>query len=113
MRYRSIMFLLLWLFAAAALAQSPVDASATPAQSDQWNLPAAPSPSVDYRRSATSRASASTESPFRFGDSHPGGPADQAPPSAMDRAAVLGTDRPWAGGRPPVDCALTPHAPTC
>jgi|GEM_PF-2438956 len=53
------------------------------------------------------------KSPFKFKDGKGDGPMGQPPPSAHDKAAVMGEDRAWQNGRPPVDCAMTPQDPTC
>lgn len=114
MRYRSILFFPLWLCAGVALAQSsPVGSAAAGDQHGNWALQPAPSGSVAYQLAPPVTTSAPKESPFRFHDPRSGSLVDHPAPSAMDREAVLGTDRPWADGRPPVDCAMTPHAPTC
>jgi hypothetical protein len=39
--------------------------------------------------------------------------SNQSPPSANDEAAVMGKDRAWQNGRPPVDCAQTPMDSAC
>lgn len=43
----------------------------------------------------------------------PANPLNQPPPSANDMAAVMGEDRPWQNGRPPVDRASAPMDPAC
>lgn len=107
MRYRRIMLVSAWLAAGAALAQAP---SGSP---EDWTLqPAAASP-VEYRLGSPTVLAESKKSPFRFSDGREGGVLNKPPPRPMDRAAVLGTERAWLGGRPPLDCAMTPVDARC
>jgi hypothetical protein len=109
MRFRYVLMASTWLLAAAAMAQtSPVLSS----QSDSWATHPAAASSTAFRGRATVDATPS-HSPFKFKDRQRTGPADQPPPSATDKAAVMGTDRAWQNGRPPVDCAQTPMDATC
>ena len=107
MRYRRIMLVAAWLTAGAALAQVPSGSH------EDWALqPAAASP-VHYRLGSPTVLAASKKSPFRFSDGSDGGVLNKPPPRPMDRAAVLGTERVWVGGRPPLDCAMTPMDARC
>jgi hypothetical protein len=99
------------LFAAAVAAQTVPPASS--GASDSWTAhPAAAASASDFRDHA-SREAPPTREHFKFKRREPSGPMSQPPPSANDKAAVMGTDRPWQSGRPPVDCAQSPMDPTC
>jgi hypothetical protein len=113
MRYRGILLFPWWLFAGVVLGQSAVSSPDTGDQRGNWALQPAPSAAVDYRLGPPVTNAVPPETPFQFRDSYPDNLVDHPAPSAMDREAVLGMDRPWADGRPPVDCALTPHDPKC
>lgn len=113
MRYHGIVLVPLCLFAGAVMAQSALNPTDTAEPHGNWTLQPAPPSSVEYRVGPPLTTTASTESPFRFRDSYPDSLTDHPAPRPTDREAVLGTDRPWAGGRPPLDCALTPHDPQC
>jgi len=106
-RYRRMMVLSSWLVAGVALAQVP------PSSASDWTLQPAPSASGDYRAGARLVPGASGSSPFRFSDGREGSVLNKPPPQATDRDAVLGTGRPWLGGRPPLDCAMTPLDARC
>lgn len=110
MGYRTMIFLAACLVASVAAAQSVP--TPTGEGSDSWGKPAAASSSVSYR---TQELPASKPSPshFKFKDSERARPGDRPPPSAMDKAAVMGTPRPWQNGQPPVDCASSPHSAAC
>ncbi|MBT2143385.1 MULTISPECIES: hypothetical protein [unclassified Rhodanobacter] len=107
MRYRRIMLVAAWLTAGAAMGQVPSGSR------EGWTLqPTATSP-ARYRLGSPTVLAASTKSPFRFSDGSDGGVLNKPPPRPMDRAAVLGTERAWVGGRPPLDCAMTPMDARC
>jgi hypothetical protein len=107
MRYRRIMLVAAWLTAGAAMGQVPSGSH------EDWALqPTATSP-ARYRLGSPTVLAASTKSPFRFSDGSDGGVLNKPPPRPMDRAAVLGTERAWVGGRPPLDCAMTPMDARC
>lgn len=108
MRYAAIVFLAAWMITSAAVAQQ-VSATNT---SDSWARPATAASAITYRDQPISAARPSS-SLFIFRQHHGNRPADQPPPSAMDKASVMGAKRPWQNGRPPVDCAMTPHAAAC
>ena len=106
MRYRTMLFL------AGCLATSAVAAQSVPASAgDIWSVPAAASSAASQAQQAPVRKPAA--SAFKFKDDRRTLPADQPPPSAMDKASVMGTERPWQNGRPPADCASSPHNAAC
>jgi hypothetical protein len=109
MRFRCVLMASTWLLATAAMAQTSPAASG---QSDSWATHPATASSTTFRGHAAVDA-APTHSPFKFRERQRTGPADQPPPSATDKAAVMGTDRAWQNGRPPVNCAQTPMDATC
>lgn len=111
MRYRRIMLVFMGLLVTATAAQTATPVT-TPGLDGSWALQPAPASSVEYRRGSPLIPS-SEESPFRFSDGNEGGVLNEPPPRPMDRAAVLGTDRAWLGGRPPLDCAMTPRDARC
>lgn len=110
MRYGAIVFLSTWMIASTAIAQKLPSSSTD--NSDSWTRPATASSVVNYRDSVAP-VDKSSPSPFKFKTDHRVYPVDQPPPSAMDKASVMGTERPWQNGQPPVDCAMTPHAAAC
>ncbi|MDQ6646419.1 MAG: hypothetical protein M3Y93_04180 [Pseudomonadota bacterium] len=95
--------------ASAAAAQVAPPASD---KGDSWAKPAPASSSVTYRNQVLPKANSSS-SPFKFKNQSGHRPVDQLSPGAMDKASVMGTDRPWQNGKPPVDCAMTPHSAGC
>ncbi|AGG87985.1 hypothetical protein [Rhodanobacter denitrificans] len=107
MRYRRIMLVTAWLSAGTALAQAPSDSSA------DWSLRPAAVGAVEYRLGSPMVLADAGSSPFRFSDGREGDVLNKPPPRPMDRAAVLGTERAWVGGRPPLDCAMTPLDARC
>lgn len=107
MRYRRIICLLAWLLAGAATAQTPSTSH------DDWTLQPAASHSSDYRTESLSVPGDPKNSPFHFSESRTGDALKRAPPRPMDRDAVLGNERAWLGGRPPLDCAMTPLDARC
>jgi hypothetical protein len=108
MHFRRVLVASTWLLATAAMAQTPPAASG---QSDSWAARPASASSAGFRGHAAAATPAS--SPFKFKDRQRTGPADEPPPGANDKAAVMGTDRAWQNGRPPVNCAQTPMDATC
>jgi hypothetical protein len=109
MHFRRVLLASTWLLATAAMAQtSPASSS----QSDSWAMHPATASSTGFRSHAAV-AARPARSPFKFKDRQPAGPAEQPPPGANDKAAVMGTDRAWQNGRPPVDCAQSPMDATC
>ena len=112
MRYRPSVFFTTLLMAATAMAQAPVPAPASLSETWAWQ-PAAASSASYPDRTPTVTAAAGNRFKFRDRRQDQDGPLSQPPPSAMDKTAVMGGDRPWLDGRPPVDCARTPMDPTC
>lgn len=109
MRFRLVLIASTWLTAAAAMAQTPPPTSS---QSDSWAVHPATASSTSFRGHSPLEATPA-RSHFKFKDRPRTGPMDQPPPSATDKAAVMGTDRAWQNGRPPVDCAQAPMDATC
>lgn len=107
MRHRQMICLLVWLLAGTAAAQTPGTTH------DDWTLQPAASSSSDFRTDSLSVPGDPNSSPFRFSDGRDGGALNKAPPRPMDRDAVLGNERAWLGGRPPLDCAMTPLDARC
>ncbi len=109
MRYRVMVVVSICLMASVAAAQSTLPATD---KSDSWARPAPASSAVIYRSDVQSVLSASN-SPFRFKSKDGYRPGDQPPPSATDKAAVMGADRPWQSGQSPLNCAQSPHSAGC
>lgn len=112
MRYRLALIASISLMAAMAMAQTSPPAPSN--QSDSWKAHPAVAGSSSYR--SQSSAEAPARSHFKFRERGQGGalnPLNQPPPSANDKAAVMGKDRAWQNGRPPVDCAQTPMDSAC
>ena len=110
MRYRLCAMVSMMLFASTTMAQSVP--SAPPQASDSWaSHPAAAS--TTYVNDHSAAGEPKTKEHFKFKQRSSMGPADQPPPSANDKAAVMGKDRDWQDGRPPVDCAASPHTSGC
>jgi hypothetical protein len=107
MRYRRIMLVAAWLTAGTALAQAPSDAR------EAWAWRPAAVGAVEYRLGSPTVLADAGSSPFRFSDGRERDLVNKPPPRPMDRAAVLGTERGWVGGRPPLDCAMTPMDARC
>lgn len=111
-----LFFALLASTAVFAQSQSPADTNhvgplAMPATTASTATP--PTTSSDVHKRLPFQADAKP-SPFKFKDQkHHSGVADRPPPSANDKAAVMGTQRPWQNGRAPVDCRTSPHAAGC
>lgn len=112
MRYRILALFSTCLIASVVAAQSaPAPAGQS---SDSWAKPATASSSVSYRDGTVLASKPNpSRSPFTFKNTERFYPVDQPPPSAMDKASVPGTDRPWQNGQPPVDCAGAPHSSEC
>jgi hypothetical protein len=111
MRIRNVLLVATGMFVLATMAHAAPQAVASSASSDSWAKPASAATLPRSRVALPGRAT--TASPFKFKQRSEQGPADQPPPSANDKAAVMGTERPWQNGRPPVDCAQTPRDPAC
>lgn len=118
MRHQTILLLCALLASTTVFAQShpPTDKTheslaATPATIASTAAPMAASPNMHERLPFQQETK---PSPFKFKDQkHRSGVTDRPPPSANDKSAVMGTQRPWQSGRPPVDCTVTPHGDGC
>ncbi|HWU76642.1 MAG TPA: hypothetical protein VN043_09060 [Rhodanobacter sp.] len=110
MKFRVLLIPCLALIASAVLAQTAPPAQTPP--SDQWHAVPASASSSSYR-THSSLPGDDRRSPFKFKQPGKRGPAYEPPPQANDKAAVMGKQRPWQNGRPPVDCALEPRDPAC
>lgn len=110
MRYRIFVFFSICFMASALSAQ--VIPSSTVKGADSWSEPA-PASSIVVNRDHESSASKPSSSPFKFKRDERPLPGDKPPPSAMDKASVLGLQRPWQNGQAPVDCASSPHSSVC
>ena len=103
MRTRSLVVLPLCLLAFAAMAQTAPD---------QWAR-VAPSASVAATHDYAVHADKAKPSPFKFKERRKTWEPEPPPPRANDKAAVMGTERAWQNGKPPVSCAQTPQDPAC
>ncbi|HEY0197000.1 MAG TPA: hypothetical protein VGC19_00490 [Rhodanobacter sp.] len=110
MRYRVCATVSMLLLASAAMAQSvpPAPSSAN----DNWSSHPAEAATTFVNGHSAMEAPKSKEH-FKFKDRSMTGPASEPPPSANDKASVMGKDRDWQNGRPPVDCAQSPHSSGC
>jgi hypothetical protein len=91
--------------------------TATPSQAGRNEgpqlVPAASGSSDDAAARLLPGTARTGNNPFHFRQPVKRGPAYNPPPQANDKATVMGQQRPWQNGRPPVDCALEPRDPTC
>ncbi len=110
MRSRRFVLIPAMLMASATLAQT--SPSTSPRPPDRWTVAPVAAGSVDYRSDRPLVVKA-PRSPFKFRDPDEGSLLNKPPPRAMDRAAVMGTERAWFDGRPPLDCAQTPLNAKC
>ncbi len=105
------------MFCAVLLASAASAQTGTPrqtGQNDRREAVPATARSSDHRVDRLLPGSAGTaNSPFHFKQPDTRGPAYKPPPQANDKAAVMGQQRPWQNGRPPVDCSLEPRDPAC
>ncbi|CAM5245474.1 hypothetical protein [Rhodanobacter lindaniclasticus] len=109
MRKVSSLLLPLCLVSVAALAQS-----APPAASDQWQQPATSASVAAHAATPLPGGDAAAKpSPFKFKGERKAWTDEPPPPQANDKAAVMGKQRPWQNGRPPLDCAARPRDPAC
>jgi hypothetical protein len=110
MRYRLCAMVSMMLFVSAAMAQSVPPA---PSQaSDSWTSHPAEA-ATTYVNGRPVMDEPKGKEHFKFKQRSYTGPADQPPPGANDKAAVMGKDRDWQNGRPPVDCGQSPHSSGC
>lgn len=98
------------LVASAAIAQTAPTTHTT--TNDQWKAVPATASSSSYPAHAQLPGD-DGHSPFHFKQSAKTGPAYAPPPQPNDKATVMGKQRPWENGRPPVDCRLDPRDPVC
>ncbi|MEO8778583.1 MAG: hypothetical protein ABI389_07910 [Rhodanobacter sp.] len=112
MSFRVSLIFCAMLLAGTAAAQ--IGMPSQTAQNDRWEaVPAAASSSSYPAERLLPSAAGTANSPFHFKQTAQRGPAHNPPPQANDKAAVMGQQRPWQNGRPPVDCALEPRDPAC
>ena len=112
MRLRASLIFCAMLLAGTACAQTATAGQA--AQGDRREaVPAPASSSSNAAARLLPGTAGSASSPFHFKQTAHRGPAFKAPPQASDKAAVMGQQRPWQNGRPPLDCALEPRDPAC
>lgn len=111
MIFRVLLMLSATLVVTVAVAQtSPVEYARS---SDRRESAPATAASTGYRADRMLPGSDS-HGPFHFKQPARRGPAYAPPPQANDKAAVMGKQRPWQNGRPPVDCAMEPRDhPAC
>lgn len=110
MRYRSVGLMGGLLMAMAVGAQTvPAGGSGG---SDVWTSRSAAASSASYPAGSVLDRNVHA-GPFKFRQRGARGALDQPPPRATDKAAVMGTERAWQNGRPPLDCAQTPMDPAC
>ncbi len=112
MWFRARLILCTALLAGVASAQTATPSQA--AQNDRWSATPAVAGSSNYRADRSLPGTGGTRSsPFHFKQPVKHGPAYKPPPQANDKATVMGRQRPWQNGRPPVDCALEPRDSAC
>ena len=112
MNFRGTLIVCAMLLAGAVAAQTAAPSQTT--QTDRWDTTPAAASSSAYQANQSLPGSADTShSPFHFKQPVKQGPAYTPSPQANDKAAVMGKQRPWQNGRPPVDCAVTPRDPAC
>jgi hypothetical protein len=96
--------------ASVAMAQSVPPAPSN--ASDSWATHPAGA-STSYGNGHATMDPKQDKQHFKFKDRNDQGPVSAPPPGANDKAAVMGQDRAWQDGRPPVDCAQTPQDSKC
>ena len=105
------------MFCAMLLAGTACAQSGTPGhagQSDRWEAAPAPtSSSSDAAARLLPGTAGTADSPFHFKQTTQRGPASKPPPQANDKATVMGQQRPWQNGTPPMNCTLEPRDPAC
>lgn len=113
MRISRLVVLPSCLLAFAVAAQTTVPSASR--LNDRW-APPAPAASVAAAHGQAlpgDDAAAAKPSPFKFKSARKTWEPEPPPPRANDKAAVMGTQRAWVGGKPPVSCAQTPQDPAC
>ena len=112
MYFRALLSLCAMLLAGTAAAQTGTPSQT--GQSDRWDaVPVAASSSSYAADRLLPGTAGPANSTFHFKQRAQRGPASNPPPQANDEAAVMGQQRPWQNGRPPVNCALEPRDPAC
>ena len=112
MCFRASLILCAMLLAGTAAAQA-VTPSQTGHNDRREAVPAVASSSSYPAERSLPGTAGTANSPFRFKQTARRGPAYKQPPQASDKAAVMGQQRPWQNGQPPVNCALEPRDPAC
>ncbi|MEO7068608.1 MAG: hypothetical protein ABI114_16985 [Rhodanobacter sp.] len=110
MMFRALLIPCAMLVASVTIAQT-APATQTPTN-DQWQAAPVAASSSDYSAHAALPGDAK-KSPFQFKQPVKKGPAYALPPKPNDKATVMGKQRPWQNGRPPVDCKDEPRDPVC
>ena len=112
MCFRASLILCTMLMAGTAAARTGTPDQA--GQNDRWEALPAAAGSSRYPADRLLPGTAGTaNSPFHFKQTGRSGPAYKPPPQANDKATVMGQQRPWQNGRPPVNCAVEPRDPAC
>ena len=86
-------------------------AQAAPPRALALQLPAMAN-SAGYRAQVQAARDAA-KSPFLFKHGSDLAAHEPPPPRPMDQAVVMGKERPWLGGKPPLECKWTPLDPRC
>jgi hypothetical protein len=109
MRYRLVVLLpVLWLAAVATAQTVPA-----PATADHLRLTLPPGMTPLPTDKTTVGAGNRRAIHFRFDAGKRSDLLQRPPPRPMDQAVVMGKQRPWLAGKPPVNCAFTPMDPLC
>ena len=111
MRFRGLLVLCATLLAGVAVAQSAAPSQAQ--QDDRWEAVSATASSSNFHADMLPGTNGSSHNPFHFKEPAKRGPVDKPPPQANDKAVVMGQQRPWQNGQPPVNCLLEPRDPVC
>lgn len=82
-------------------------------KSDSWPAAAASSTTAPEVRTLASPKAVEGKSHFTFKQGSSSSWMGKPAPTANDKEVVMGQQRPWQDGRPPVDCAITPHDASC
>ncbi|TAL83817.1 MAG: hypothetical protein EPN74_13380 [Rhodanobacter sp.] len=109
MRYRLVVLLPAFWLAAVATAQTVP----APPAADHLRLTLPPGMTQHPTDKITAESGATRAIHFRFDAGKRNRLLQRPPPRPMDRAVVMGGQRPWLGGKPPVNCAFTPMDPLC
>ena len=110
--FRALLIPCAMLVVSVAVAQTAPPTQAT--SNDQWHAVPATASSSSYPDSTHAALPGDDKhSPFHFRQSVKTDPAYALPPQVNDKATVMGKQRPWENGRPPVDCRVDPRDPVC